>query len=52
MLNLVVVNFPCVPVQLCLMNIQIDTPHTPEGFFVVVVFVCFWYSGKAIVFFF
>ena len=32
-LNLVVVNFPCVPVQLCLMNIQIDTPHTPEGFF-------------------
>lgn len=33
-LNLVTVNFPYVPVQLCLMNIQTDTPHTSEGFFV------------------
>lgn len=46
-LNLVTVNFPCVHVQLCLMNIQIGTPHTSEGFLGF-----FWYSEKAIVFFF
>ena len=38
MLNLVTVNFPYVPVQLCLMNIQTDTPHTSEGFFGFVFF--------------
>lgn len=31
MLNLVMVNFPCVDVQFCLINIQIGTPHISEG---------------------
>lgn len=47
-LNLFTVNFPCVHVQLCLMNIQIGTPHTSEGFLVFF----FLFSEKAIVFFF
>jgi len=49
-LNLVTVNFPYVPVQLCLMNIQTDTPHTSEGFFVWFFFLVLW-KGYCLFFF-